>query len=169
MSISAFAIIVLLFVLGGLSLYHRVGVRTTARAALGFFLALSISIALALIYASVRLSDRGAGVLVLLAMPVGIVAWILGKVYFASVKSEEYFGLTGNEKIASNLALHDAMVVKLEQDILSNTAKRSRFLISSRQRARLDQQISDAQETLANLAVLREALQKPETYRDDQT
>lgn len=154
--------------LGAMGVYRKAGVRSTGRLLLGILFALSASATATLLYGSFALSSKGGGVLVLFAIPVGMVAWIAGYFLFASVKHERYYDLSTEEKIRHNLAQHDKMVADLRASIAKKMAESNKFFISGSRRDRLRREIEQEREMLANLPKLRPALERPETYQGDE-
>lgn len=77
----------------------------------------------------------------ILAILAAIVAWITGSLFFASLKSERYYDLDVDTKIAHNLASLDQSLTDLRASIAAKTAERERFWTSSKRRARLDHEI----------------------------
>ncbi len=123
---------------------------------------------LGLLYGSFALSREGGGVLLFLAIPAGVVAWIAGNMFFASVEHESYYDNTVDGKIQHNIGLLDAGEAQLRESIARKSAERGGFWLSAKRRARLDQDIAHEQWLLAQLPKLRPSLLRPETYKGDE-
>lgn len=168
MAIAVSILALIAIVLGVLASTYRRGIRVAARLGLGVFFVISLAVTGALIYGSVVLEKSGGGVLILFALPAGIVTWIAGTGFFASVRVERYYQLPVEEKIRTNVADLDAAIAKLEASVAAKMAKRGRFGISATRRAELDREIEHEQEMLRQLPRLREPLQRPQTYERDE-
>jgi len=151
-----------------LSFSGRSVVRKTARIGVGIVFALTLLLAVALVVGSVVLSSRGGGVLVLFAIPPALVAWISGQAFFASVEHEAYFDLTVSQKMAHNLAEHDALHARLEASVARKTQEHAKFWTSARRREELRREIAQELKTLSELPKLRPALEDPRTYAGDE-
>ena len=154
--------------LGALGIYRKSAVRKVARLVLGIFFALAALATLGLLYGSFALSREGGGVLLFLAIPAGVVAWIAGNMFFASVEHESYYDNTVDGKIQHNIGLLDAGEAQLRESIVRKSAERGGFWLSAKRRARLDQDIAHEQWLLAQLPKLRPSLLRPETYKGDE-
>ena len=155
--------------LGALGIYRKSAVRKVARFVLGIFFALAALATLGLLYGSFALTREGGGVLLFLAIPAGIVAWVAGSMFFASVEQESYYAKTVDEKIGHNIAQLDAGEAQLRESIARKTAERGRFWLSAKRRERLDRDIAHEQWLLEKLPALRPPLLRPETYKDDES
>ena len=154
--------------LGALGLYRKSAVRKVARFVLGIFFVLCTLATLGLLYGSFALSRDGGGVLLLLAIPVGIVAWVAGSMFFGSVEHEGYYDKTIDEKIRYNVTQIDDGEADLRASISRKYAERGGFWLSAKRRQRLDQDIAHEQWLLEQLPKLRAPLLRPETYKDDE-
>lgn len=154
--------------LGATGLYRKSAVRSTARFVLAVFFFLFALATAALLYASFALADRGGGVMFFFALPLGIVAWIMGYSLFSSLQHESYYDKTTDEKIAHNQASLDQTEAALRASIARMTDERGKFWTSSKRRAELADSIAREREILGGLAHFRTALRRPETYEGDE-
>jgi len=162
------AVVVVVIVFAILGAHRKSAIRRTGRVALGVLFALSLLVTLALAAGSIALSDKGGGVLFLFALPAAFVSWLVGAAFFGSVRNERYFDLTVDEKTRHNLASLDRSIEDLRASIGAKTAERARFWTSAKRRAQLDRELRHEREMLARLPQLRPALEKPETYANDE-
>ena len=109
--------------LGVLGMHWKVGFRSIARVVLGILFGLSLIATLALVVGSIVLSAKGAGALFLLALPVAVVAWLTGSLFFAIGKAERYFDLSVDGKIGQNLASLDQTLADLRGITLQDVAQ----------------------------------------------
>lgn len=166
MTITVIGIVIAVMVM--MALYHRSIIRTFGQLLLGLTFGTSTVATLALAYGSFALEQKGGGVLILFAIPAGIVAWITGYLFFAALKHERYYDLSVDEKIRYNVESLDASVTALHESIAKKTAERNRFWTGAKRRAELDRDIAREQWMLQKLPQLRTPLQQRETYKDDE-
>jgi hypothetical protein len=160
--------IVVAIALGAMGFHRRSGVRTASRVILGLLFVVTAVVTAALLYGSVALEDKGGGVLILFAIPTGLVAWFSGYALFAGARHESYFDESVPEKIRFNLAEHDTALAELRASIERKRAEKDRFWISGRRRDALRAEIERESALLRNLATLRPALEHPATYAQDE-
>lgn len=160
--------VVVAIVLGAMGFHRRSAVRTASRIVLGIVFLVTAVLTAALLFGSVALADKGGGVLALFAVPTGLVAWIAGRALFSGVRHEAYFDQPVAEKIRYNLAEHDAAIAGLRSSIERKRAQVDSFWTSGRRRDRLRAEIARETELLRALPTLRPALERPETYQQDE-
>jgi hypothetical protein len=168
MSSLTLLVVLAALILGALGFHRRSGVRKATRIVLWIVFLAAAGITAALLYGSVALADKGGGVLGLFAVPTGIVAWIAGYALFSGLKSEAYYDLPVAEKIRYNLAEHEAAIAQLRGSIERKRAQVDSFWTSGRRRDELRAEIEREAELLRALPKLRPALERPETYRQDE-
>jgi hypothetical protein len=168
MSTLTLLVVLAALVLGALGFHRRSGVRKATRIVLWIVFLAAAGITAVLLYGSVALADKGGGVLGLFAVPTGIVAWIAGYALFSGLKNEAYFDLSVPEKIRHNVAEHEAAIAQLRASIERKRAEKDRFWTSGRRRDQLRAEIERESELLRELPKLRPALERPETYAEDE-
>jgi hypothetical protein len=162
------AIVVAIALLGGCGLHHRRWLRRSGRWALLLVFVVTSLLTLSLLGLAAASAAKGGGVLLLFALPIGLVAAIAGGLWWASVGREDYHQLTTEQKIEHNLALHERTVAELERSIAQKLARRSRLFVSWQQRRQLDREIAAERAILERLPALRPALSSPATYAADE-
>jgi predicted membrane channel-forming protein YqfA (hemolysin III family) len=162
---NAMLVIVVAALLLGFFGWHRSrAVRAAARWISGVLFLVLLAATLALLYGSFAWSSKGGGVLILFALPLGVVTWIAGSAFFSSAQAEDYYDLPTEEKMASNLASLDESLRELRESVARKIAERNRLFISSSRREQLRREIAHEQMMLEKLPQLRAGLEKREAY-----
>lgn len=93
--------------LATLGFWYRARVRRVARWILGTLFIAASSLTLGLVYLSIVTSRQGGGVLILVAMVTGIVAWVFGWFFFAIQDARRYYRQPLEERMAETRRLAD--------------------------------------------------------------
>lgn len=101
-------------------------------------------IAAASIYGAVALQRRGGGVLILVAIPAGIIAWLFFIGLQGSRGTEELFSLPPSARMALTRARVEAEIAALEERMPRLEEEAGRFWISAAKRRRLREELRNA-------------------------
>jgi hypothetical protein len=167
-TIFLFAFIAIL-VISFYGLHYRRNVRSSARGVSLILGLLFLAATVALLYGAISLGDKGAGVLFIPAMLTGFLAWLALMSFVESVKREDYFDLTVDDKIRYNELEIQRLQDSAEARILANQKQIDRFWTSREKRARLQRDNEHARGVLAQLPQMRENIRRRETYRHDES
>ncbi len=115
-------------------------------------------VTLACLYGMIVLDDRGGGVLLFIAVPSGIIAWLFLHAFLGSRETEAFAALPPAEQQARTHEQISGEIVALERRIAAADAGRDRIWISTKKRERLRREAASAREQLAGLRRIEQAL-----------
>lgn len=151
-------LVTIALVVGFFGWHRSSGVRATARWVSGLLFLVLLAATLAMIYGTFALSSKGGGVLILLALPLGIVTWIAGAAFFSSGEAERYYELPTEERGEYNRAKLDESLRMLRESVARKTAERDRIILNAGKRARLSREIAHEEMMIGNLTRMRASL-----------
>ncbi|MBV6418730.1 MAG: hypothetical protein CMLOHMNK_03668 [Steroidobacteraceae bacterium] len=124
-------------------------------------------VAAACLYGMVTLEGKGGGVLLFIAVPSGIIAWLFYSAFSASRGTEAFEVLPAHEQAVRTKAGVALEMAALERKIVEGEAKLGRFWLSGKARERLRGEVAHARLMLDGLRRMQPALADPANYRDD--
>ncbi len=136
------------------------GLRLASRLlSLTGFLFFSI-VTLACVYGMFALGDKGAGVLLFIAVPSGVIAALFFFAPKSSWGTEAFARLPPGEQLEQTRSGVDADIVRLEREIAAATAKLDRLWVPSSTRERLRREVTSNRRKLEELRKLQAAMKE---------
>ncbi|MCL4777166.1 MAG: hypothetical protein KJ054_06625 [Gammaproteobacteria bacterium] len=117
-------------------------------------------ISLACVYGMFALGDKGAGVLLFIAVPSGVIAALFFFALKSSWGTEAFARLPPGEQLEQTRSGVDADIVRLEREIAAATAKLDRFWVPSSTRERLRREVTSNRRKLEELRKLQAAMKE---------
>ncbi len=159
-------LIVGIVVVLGLGLSRSPALRRASRVVSFIGLTVFGLVAAASLYGMVALADRGGGVLILLAMPTGFIAWLFFNTFTAAREYEDLQSLPVGERIAHTNALLESQLREHERTIAENSEKVNSFWITPGKRKRLREEIAHSRMLIRGLTAVRPGVNDPNSYSD---
>lgn len=161
-----FGTLIIIGVIGWWALGHNDGTGSIAKLLLFIAFAVFAAGTVACLYLAFAKADKGAGPMMFLAVPLGLIAWIAFSFLRTAVKHEEYWDLNVEDRQQYTLEKLDQMQADFEEVISYNDEQVKRFWISPLRRKKLRDELSHAEFMLDYIAKMRNKAMDKSIYRN---